>query len=97
MIPYMSLTEVAKELHISRKMASKARDGIRDHIPSRYPRAVVAWRKINLYAVIDYLSVMELYEAGITPKEPFNPSQVAWICGYEKSPAVQRTARQERK
>ena len=96
-LPYMSLTEVAKELHISRKMASKARDGIRELIPERYPPAAIAWQKVNVYAVIDYLTNKDLFDMGVKPRYPFNPAEIAWICGYEKSPAVQRTARQERK
>lgn len=96
-LPYMSLTEVAKELHISRKMASKARDGIRELIPERYPPAAIAWRKVNVYAVIDYLTNKDLFDMGVKPRYPFNPAEIAWICGYEKSPTAERAVRQKGK
>lgn len=83
--PYMNKKQLSQYLGFSRPTIDKYIDGMWTQIPNRYPRYVIAGRRINLYAMIDYMTYKEwLEDKNLVKQVPeFNPIAIARLCGQE--------------
>ena len=69
----------------SRPTVDKYIDGMWQEIPVRYPRYIIAGRRVNLYAMIDYMTYKDwLNDKNLRKQVPeFNPISIARLCGQE--------------
>ena len=84
-LPYMSKKQLSDYLGFSRPTIDKFINGMWQEIPSRYPREVIAGRRISLYAMIDFMTYKEwLADEKLRKQVPeFNPVAIARLCGQE--------------
>lgn len=84
-VPYMSKGEMSDFFRLSRPTIDKLVKGIWNEIPGRYPRYAIAGRRINLFAMIDFMTYKEWLEDDRLRKQVpvFNPVSIARMCGQE--------------
>lgn len=81
---YMSKKALAEELGFSRPTIDKITAGVQEQIQrGRYPRTVIAGKRFNYFAVVDYMT----YEKGLRSYPDyvpeFDPVAIARLCGIE--------------
>lgn len=83
--PYMSKKMLAEYLQFSRPTIDKIIEGMLQEIPGRYPREVIAGKRISLFAMIDFMTYEEwLMDDKLRKQVPeFNPVAIARLCGQE--------------
>lgn len=86
MHPYLSKKDLCSELQMSLPTIDKIVAGLKEQVISgRYSPYVIAGRRYNLYAVIDYLTYKDwLTDSKLKKKCPdFDPIAVARLYGQE--------------
>ena len=83
--PYLSKKQLGIELNYKATAINSLIKGFSKEVGRRYNRYAIAENRYNYYAVIDYLKYRTRLEDERTRKNipPFNPSEVAEMCGEE--------------
>ena len=83
--PYLSARQISDIWDVGTCTVTKWIQGINKLIPGRYPAEIVAGKKYNVYAILDwfkYKDILSDVEGGNHYIPEFNPYQWARMCGH---------------
>ena len=81
---YMSKKALAEDLEFSRPTIDKITAGVQEQINmGRYPRTVIAGRRFNYLAIVDYMTYADGLKRFPDLVPEFDPVAIARLCGME--------------
>lgn len=85
--PWLSRKDLAASLGCSTRRVDSIVKGIRNLIPDRYDRYVLAGTRINYYAAIDYMTYENEFSDENMKKfiPDFDPGKISFLAGGEST------------